>query len=252
MRTEIVNNLSFENYRASQGLSKHALDTFAVAPAMYLHKQANPTSPSRAMVMGTLIHAQALESEIGYAVGPKVDRRTKAGKEEWENFCFENAGLEIITREEADIIHGVSDAAQMLIEKYCSKEQLVEQSMYWGRGGVQCKGRPDLICTINGEPAIVDLKTTQDITSFDKKFYHFKYDIQAAWYAYGAGKALGVFPEFYFLVVDTEAPYLSQLIHTSDRVMEQADMRIDDLLVKYAQCQATGNFTEGLSELRSI
>jgi len=252
MRTELVKNLSFKDYRESGGLSKHALDTFAVAPAMYLYKQANPTPASRAMTMGTLIHAAALEGETLYAVGPKVDRRTKAGKEEWENFCIENAGKEIITQDEAETIRGVSDAARPLIDKYCGTDLLIESSMYWGRNFVQCKGRPDIICTINGTPAIVDLKTTQDITLFDKKFYHFKYDIQAAWYSFGAGKVLGVFPEFYFLAVDTEPPYLAQLIRTSDKVMDQAEYRIDELLERYADCEATGNFTAGLPELRTI
>lgn len=252
MRTELVKDLSFTDYRASAGLSKHALDTFAVAPKNYLYKQAHPISPSKAMVMGTLIHAEALEGEVLYAVGPKVDRRTKAGKEEWEVFCLENAGKEIITPDEAEVIRGVSESARPLIDKYCGTDLIIESSMYWGRSGVQCKGRPDIICTINGNPAIVDLKTTQDITSFDKKFFHFKYDIQAAWYSYGAGKVLGVFPEFYFLAVDTEPPYLAQLIRTSDKVLDQAEYKIEFLLEDFAKCEATGDFTAGLPELRTI
>ena len=252
MRTELVKSLSFTDYRASEGLSKHALDTFAVAPAMYLHKQANPISPSRAMTMGTLIHAEALEHEIGYAVGPKVDRRTKLGKEEWENFCYNNAGLEIITQEEAQTIRGVSDAARLLIEKYCSGEMVIESSMYWERGGVQCKGRPDIICTIDGKPAIVDLKTTQDIASFSKKFWHFKYDVQAAWYAYGLGKLTGVFPEFYFLAVDTDAPHLAQLIRASETTIARSNYSIDRWLEDYVECSRTGDFTRGLPELSAI
>jgi len=242
-----------QDYRAMEGLSKHELDNFAVAPAYYQHRKSQEWKPSRSMEIGTLIHSVVLEGRIDYAVGPEVDRRTKAGKEEWQAFCEENIGKTIVSKDEEAVIRGCFDACTPLMEQCQFTCEDVETSMFWTRDGIQCKGRPDLIAMINGEICLVDLKTTNDIRHFDSTFYRFRYDVQAAWYQYGLTEALGLAttPGFWFLVVDTEAPHLCQFMRPSSEVLANANAKIEQELAHFKRCQVAQEWP-GLPQFKLI
>lgn len=234
MKPYMIQHLEMRDYRVSEGLSKHEFDSFLVAPAYYQFKKTKEWKPSREMILGTLIHSAAIEGRIEYAVGPEVDKRTKAGKEEWALFCENNIGMEIITPDEERRINGAVSKAKTLLSQ-CKIEH-VESSMYWNRNGVLCKGRPDIIGGFNGNLCIIDLKTTSDFNKFDQKFWSFNYDMQAAWYRRGLMEITGQQCDFWFLVVDTEEPHFAQWVLLSSKAIEDADARIDEGLEQYLDC----------------
>lgn len=250
----IKRNIPMDEYRAMPGLSKHELDNFALAPSYYKFKKTKEWKPSRSMEMGTLIHSYILEDKKDWAVGPQVDKRTKAGKEEWQEFCEHNLGKVIITQDEYETIEGCYDACLPLLGAIeADFQEDVETSVFWRRYSVECKGRPDLIGHVNGELSIIDLKTTNDIRSFDHKFFGFRYDVQAAWYQYGVAQAmeLDALPAFWFLVVDTEAPYLAQLVRASSDLLDQANEKIDEEIAYFKRCEES-DLWPGLPEQRLI
>jgi hypothetical protein len=249
----ILRNTPMSEYRQMEGLSKHELDAFAVAPSYYQHKKSQEWKPSRSMEMGTLIHSLVLEGRVDYAVGPDVDRRTKAGKEEWQLFCEENLGKTIITEAEAQIIVGCYKACEPLMEHCVYDSDNIETSLFWERDGVKCKGRPDMIATVNREVCLVDLKTTNDIRNFDSSFHRFRYDVQAAWYQYGFKQAAGLSeaPGFWFLVVDTEAPHLAQFMRAGNEVLANANAKIEEELAYFSRCQQAQEWP-GLPEFKLI
>jgi exodeoxyribonuclease VIII len=251
----IKHNLPMAEYRQMPGLSKHELDNFAVAPAYYKHRRAQEWKPSRSMEIGTLIHSLVLEGRCDYAVGPEVDRRTKAGKEEWQIFCENHMNKVIVTREEAAVIDGCLQAVSPLMEYCVYQDDDIECSMFWERDGVACKGRPDMIAMINGQTCLVDLKTTNDIRNFDSSFYRFRYDVQAAWYQYGYNAATGnlrdELPGFWFLVVDTETPHLTQFMRAGSEILEQANAKIEEELAHFRRCEIADNWP-GLPEFKLI
>jgi len=238
----ILQNLEMTEYRQRPGLSKHELDAFSVAPAYYQWKKTQKWKPSRQMELGTLVHSHALEGVVDYALGPVVDRRTKAGKEEWELFCQENLGKMILTAEEHAAVTGAVDAVRPFIEAVGDCDIMnvaTEASMFWKRNGVECKGRPDLIGSLDGKRLrIFDIKTTTGIQWFDSKFFSLRYDVQAAWYAYGLKECLGLDeePNFCFLVVDMEAPHLTQFVFPASEVLAQANEKICSELDLYKDC----------------
>ena len=249
----ILRNTPMAEYRQMSGLSKHELDNFAVAPSYYLHRKAQEWKPSRSMEMGTLIHSLVLEGRCDYAVGPEVDRRTKAGKEEWQIFCENNIGKTIVTRDEAAIITGCFKACEPLMEHCVYDDDNIETSLFWERDGVKCKGRPDMIAQINGETCLVDLKTIAGISNFESSFNRFRYDVQAAWYQYGLMQAakMDEVPGFWFLVVDTEAPHLAQFMRAGSEILEQANSKIDEELAHFKRCQIAQAWP-GLPEFKLI
>lgn len=246
----IHHNMPMSEYRSLDGLSKHQFDWFVQAPAYYQWRKTQDFKPSRDMILGTLIHAQALEGRIEYAVGPQVDRRTKIGKETWEAFCFENAGKEVVNEEEGARIEGAVAAAEVLLAdlgfnaKTATEEQMewVEASMFWmdkSHPDIQFKGRPDLIIppSAKGEPwTIVDLKTTSDFFKFRRKFFDLNYDRQAAWYTWGLRQLGKIEVQFKFVVVDTEAPHFGQIVVLDDYTFQHAEGRMHQNLAAFVAC----------------
>lgn len=251
MKTELLENIQMNEYRQMAGLSKHQLDAFNVCPAYYKWRATQEFKPSRDMELGTLIHSSALEGRIEYVVAPPMDRRTKAGKEAWEAFSVENEGMVILTKDEGDRVEGAVEAVKPLLDMVFGK-QIIEASMFWERGGHQCKGRPDMITEVGDVPAIVDLKTTSDIGRFDQKFFGLGYDKQAAWYTDGLAKITGETNiAFYFLVVDTQPPHLCQWVLASSEVIKNANAKLDPLLLQLKVCMDT-DVWPGLPRIRTI
>jgi hypothetical protein len=242
MRNEIVYGLSDAEYFASEGLSKHKLDDFAKAPLLYKHRLGKEFKPSRSMELGTLVHKKFLNNRVAWVVPPTVNRRTKAGKALWREFCEDNAlaGLTVVTQEEENSILGAVDSLGALLDVVLDN---VEVTMYWERDGVQCRGKADAIhTTATGSVLIYDIKTTSDISKFDRDFFRLRYDHQAAWYSYGYEKLTGKIPAFVFLVADMEAPHLSQCVLVSGRTIDKANASIDSTLLNFKQCHATNHW----------
>ena len=256
MRTEIITNMEASVYRAEPGLSKHEFTSFCIAPIVFKRRKVHKRS-SKAMELGTVIHSLVLENKVEYAALPEdSDRRTKAGKEAYQRFCEEHPNKFVISAEEERMVLGVQEAATPMIRELVQgcKRKVVEASMFWERGGVQCKGRPDLIVQHGDKYLIVDLKTTTGIAGFDRNFFSLKYHWQAAWYMYGLHKALDI-PldsiEFYFAVVDTEDPHLTQVVIPSSGVIAEAQDAIEVELFRFAECEKTDTWP-GLPKRRII
>jgi hypothetical protein len=214
------------------------------------------------MILGTLIHAEALEGRVEYAVGPQVDRRTKIGKETWEAFCQDNIGKEVVNEEDAARIKGAVSSAKELLKQldYQPDKDLgklwVEAAMFWEDNsfpGVQFKGRPDLIIPHpSGDPdeltTVVDLKTTTDFFRFTSKFWQFGYNKQAAWYQWGLRQIGYSKTRFIFAVVDTEAPHFGQNMELGKHEQKVVWSRIQGHLHHFVECTAKNEWPEPSSE----
>jgi hypothetical protein len=252
MKKELILDLEMNQYRKLDGLSKHQLDAFSVCPSYYKWRGTQEWKPSKEMELGTCIHSLALEGRVDYVQAPEeINRKTKAGREEWHDFCFENQGKIVVNAEEAARIEGAVKACEPLLNMISAKK-IIEGSMFWERGGMQCKGRPDVITEIKGKPAIVDLKTTSDIMRFDSKFFSLKYDRQAAWYAYGLKQIHDLDEvDFYFLVVDTEEPFLAQWVKPDQEVLDSANVKLDLAVAGLKHC-IEQDVWPGLPTIRTI
>jgi len=260
MKNHIIADLASENYHSMPEISKHGLDLVHKCPALYKYKQTHKddSEQSPALRWGTLVHTRVLEPAVYHStvvVAPQCDRRTKAGKEIWEEFTTFNAGKTIITEDEftklSDIAIAIGEhaGARTLLDGDVS----IESSMFWTdeETGVQCRARPDII---RPDGLIVDLKTTQDASSgaFAKSCAQFRYHVQAAFYMDGLA-AQGVEVQgFAFIAVEKDAPHLIAT-YVCDRTMleigrqaYQADLRT------YAECKATNiwpGYPETIEEL---
>ena len=102
----ISSEINFEEYKAIDAVNASFIKKFAECPAA-AHL---PFEPTRNMVIGTAVHALALEGEevflSEFVVVPEVDKRTKDGKAEWAAFEQANVGKTLLSRDEFETVQG--------------------------------------------------------------------------------------------------------------------------------------------------
>lgn len=168
---------------------------------------------SSAMKLGTAVHQALLEPEDFddiYHIIDKIDKRTKAGKEEY-NKQIELAQNKIVL--ESDIYYIINQIKKSfkenrLAQKYCIGEK--ELSHYSKMDGIDVRVRPDCINRMSN--FISDVKTCQDNSpeGFKKDIYKWGYHLQAAFYMDVCG-----IENFKFIAVTTSFPFTVE-VHTLD------------------------------------
>ncbi|QTI81459.1 PD-(D/E)XK nuclease-like domain-containing protein (plasmid) [Roseomonas marmotae] len=249
----VYTTLSNPEYHHGPGINKGLLDLIHKSP---LHAKAalvgEPEAPTEAMKVGTAVHALVLEPkeyERLYAVAPHVDRRTKAGKEAWAQFCEEHAGAEIITEDTAELVRAIAASvhAHPAAHALLSAEGKAEMSAYWQDtiSGELCKCRPDFW---RRDGIIVDLKTTEDASpeGFARSVVNYRYYVQAPWYLEGLRHVFdaGLAPEgyerpkgFVFVAVEKKPPFAVGVYVLEQAAYETGAHEARADLDKFAQCK---------------
>lgn len=238
----IRHDLTNAEYHSSPAISKSGLDLIRKAPALFRWRQKNRQLPTPALRWGTLIHLAVLEPWLldqDIMVAPKIDRRTSAGKAEWEAFLIASENKELVTAEEMAELMATRDAvhAHPAAAKALAGTPTIEQSIFWDHEGIACRCRPDAV-TASG--VIVDLKTTRDASpdGFAKSIAQYRYHVQAAYYSDGYEAAFGRQPKgFVFIAVETEPPFLVAVYVASEAMIMRgrADYLAD--LETFRQCR---------------
>jgi hypothetical protein len=240
------------DYHAHAAISKSHLDQVAKSPLHYWARYLDPNrvvpEPTPAMAIGSAVHTHVLELDqwdARYVSAPDgIDRRTKAGKAEWEAFTAAATGRTVLPKADADLVMRMAQsvfshpAAAMLL----ALPGKAETTQMWtdAATGLECKCRPDWL-TDDGR-LLVDLKTTEDASrGFAKSIAQWRYHVQASWYLDGIEQATGTRPEqFLFLCVEKKAPY-AVAVYAADAEMiaagAQTAARDLDVL---ATCKAAG------------
>ena len=210
---KIYNNLTNAEYRAKKDfLSASDIKTLLENP--YAFKNEFQKAKTDNMTLGSLIHTLILEPnnlQRDYLVIDEVlNLRTnegKAKKAEYESKA-EAENKELIT---SDTLNKALEIAESFkkspIYNLFNENGVAELSIFGKIDEMPCKCRPDYF--IKDKNIILDLKTTNtqggaSADGFIKAVANFKYYIQAAFYL-----ELTQAKEFYFVVIETNAPYMS-------------------------------------------
>ena len=206
-----------EKYHSSAGISASGLKTIYKKSVRH-HIDRKPFE-SAAMALGSAVHAAMLEPNTffdDYHVMPKIDRRTKEGKEAYLVEQKKAEGKVLITPDDYEKINAILDNFRNddLAQKYC--KGVIELSHYGKHEGLDVRVRPDCLNKVQG--FISDVKTCQDNSpmAFKRDVYKYAYHLQAAFYM----DIIGV-DEFRFIAVETNYPYTIEVYTLSDEMIEQ-------------------------------
>ncbi len=218
---------------------KHMRDS----PAHYLAALDADRKASKAMNLGSATHAAILEPERVPTMLALWDGGRKAGKA-WEAFEAANADRLIVKPDEfssvcamAEAVHAHPEASRLLALPGRS-----ETPITWldPATGLRCKGLLDR----HTDGILIDLKTTR---STDPRFFasqaaRLGYHLQLAHYATGLEVLTGSRPAVYMIAVENAAPFDVAVYLLTDDVIIPAQETVGELLVKVAECRASGHW----------
>jgi len=187
---------------------------------------------SSALNFGKAFHTIVLEPEKFETDIAVFEGKTRRGKV-WEEFKEKNEGITIITEAEYKKILDMRKHLVTPDESY----EFIENSTHevvnvWNTLNINCKGKVDCVYDSNDKKILIDVKTTQDASpdAFRRSAYKYGYHRQAAFYTDGMGA-----DEFWFAVVEKEAPYRTGLYKASDEFLNNGRIEISKLMEKYRE-----------------
>lgn len=237
--------ISNAEYRQMEGLASTDIKRMmrSMAYWKYFNDHPEEEKDTKALKFGRASHKFMLEPfdfDNEYAVEPKVDRRTKEGKEIYAKFESESAGKEIIDEETRDKLTAMRE---MLYKTPYVKTLLNgehEKSFFWtdAATGIKCKCRPDSYGKFGKHNVIVDYKTTTnaETDAFMRSALKYNYDVQAAHYSAGLEEVYGKDYLFIFIAQETTAPYLVNVLQADAYFMENGREVRRVMLETYKKC----------------
>ena len=253
MKNGIVIETNKEYHGHINAISKSRLAKLSVCPRYFKWCEDNQQEPTQDLIFGSAFHKVVLEPDTfneEFAVLPNdIDRRTKAGKEAYNQFLLENATRSIITQEDFDTIIAMKSSIES--NKYA--RTLLngdrEQSIYYvdDLTGIKCKVRPDVRKQIKDMVVIVDLKSCKSAApeDFMRDVVKYSYDLQVAMYKTGVSKALSIGLDkidFVFLAVEKKSPHLMGIYEANEDIFNRGEAHYRKYLGTLKQCMETNDW----------
>lgn len=241
----VYEEISNAEYRKREGLASTDIKRMMKSMAYWKYFVDNPKDEkdTPSLKFGRAYHKFMLEPydfNNEYAIMPKIDRRTKEGKEAYAQFEKEAEGKEIIDEETHEKLIAMQDVLYKTpyVKKLIAGEH--EKSFFWTdeKTGIKCKCRPDSFGMFGKQPICLDLKTTTnaETDAFMRSALKFNYDVQAAHYTAGLEAIYGKDYSFVFIAQETEAPYLVNVLQADDYFMANGREVRDVMLETYKKC----------------
>lgn len=224
-------------------LSQSQLKDFMVSPAYYQLRLKKPRQETYEMMIGTATHSALLEPESfaeNYVCIPKIDRRTKAGKEQFDLYTKESFGKIAIQEDDYLSILAMRDSVleHPRAKDILSFEKEVEKEIFFSLEDVPCRAKLDAIVPkIN---TIIDFKTSRSSSSksFQKDMINNGYDIQAFWYFEAYKSLTGSYPDFYaFIVASKEEPYPVSVFSVDKEFIDRGRYKSLKALAEFKECK---------------
>lgn len=239
-----------DEYRSHEGVSRSELFQIAKSPLHFKYAQENPTERSAALTFGAACHKYILEADDffnEYVIAPQVDRRTKEGKEKYNQFLAECGDREVISATDYDIITDMGDAIKAnkaASELLYADGAKYEQSFFWtdSMTGEAVKCRPDAMVEVDGKKYIIDYKTTTSCADgqFEWSARKYGYKLQAGMYREGVFQNTLDDYGFIFIAQEKDAPYAVRIYVCTEEFINEGYDQYRELLGIYHHCKETG------------
>lgn len=242
--------MSQKKYREAEGISRSELFKISRSPMHFKYSMENPED-SASLAFGRALHKYILEKDDFYndfIVLPEINRRTKAGKEEYERYQMEafESGRELVSRADMTVIMEMYAAVMghPLAKQLLTGEH--EKDFFWTDDGTgeKCKCRPDCLTEYNGQKYIVDYKSTDSCEDghFERSCRKYGYKFQAGMYTEGVFQNTFEQYGFIFVAQEKKAPYAVRVYFCTPEFVAQGYDKFRELIGIYHSCRETGNW----------
>ena len=242
--------ISNKEYRAMEGVSRSELNTILQkTPMHFLYERMHPKEDTPSLAFGRAVHKAILEPDTffdEFTEGIAVDRRTKEGRQKWEDFLAAVGDKEVISPTDMEIIRDM----KAVIDKDPIASQFLkgetEQSFFWtdAATGEKCKVRPDCITEIDGKTYLVDYKTTDSCAdgAFERSVRKYGYKFQSGMYREGYFQCTFKDAGFVFVAQEKTAPYAVRVYMCTDEFMDEGYNQFREAIGIYHDCNMKNHF----------
>lgn len=257
----LVYDLDFNDYKDAEGLNHSSLKNIFPpnTPLDFWWHKHHPRKPSESMDFGSAVHIAIFEHnrfDDAVTIAPECDRRTKAGKEEYNAFIESAAGKIILTLEQLDSCYYIIEACQghPLLRDYLSMEGgKSEVSGFYSYRDVNLKFRTDFM--IPSHKIILDLKTTKagHDRAFQRSVFDFCYHSQAAFYLLGMQEITGeTWADFLWIALESSPPHKIYVYEPETSWLAHGMKLIDEGLDIYKECLKNNRYPGVAPEIRTL
>lgn len=236
-----------KEYRNDPAISRSELFEIRKSPLHFKYMQDSQKEDTPSLLFGRALHKMILEPDSfdkEFAVAPVCDRRTKAGREQYNAFLVENIDKDVICQDDyyimlamADVVNRHDLASKLLAGKH-------EQSFFWTDPdtGERCKVRPDCMTEYDGQLYLVDYKTTDSCagSDFERSVRKYGYDFQAGMYTEGVFANTFERYGFKFIAQEKKPPYAVRVYDCSEEFIQQGYDKFREYIGIYHQCKTSG------------
>jgi hypothetical protein len=246
-------------YRAYPAISKSDLFKITKSPLHFKWSMENKEDKTAALIFGSACHKYILERDdfdSEFAVALNVDRRTKAGKEEYAKWLEENKWKDVVSSDDMEKIKAMAEVvdSNKFAKRLLSGEH--EKSFFWTdeQTGEECKCRPDDITIIGNQHILVDYKTTDnaETEAFRASAIKYGYDLQAGMYCEGYKANTGEDAIFIFVAQEKKPPYAINILQADEYMMIEGKNLFHDLMEIYHNCKVTDNWYGYMGETGDV
>ena len=219
------------------------------SPEKYKWFKEHPEPETPALLFGRVVHKLLLEHQdffSEFCITPRVDRRTREGREKYAEF---EAAVDGRTQISGDMYRQALEMTMKAIEEPFVNTLIAgrhEVPITWTdeETGVKCKARLDCLTEIDGQLYVVDYKTTTSahLGSFSNSAFKYGYHFQAAMYLDGVKAVTGRDAKFFFIAQEKDEPYAVCVYAADDEFIHSGEDKFRELIGIYRECEASGNW----------
>ncbi len=236
--------MSEEEYTALDAIRASTVKTLARSTLAHLRVDlSRPREDTDAFRVGRALHCAVLRpSDFAeeFAITPKCDRRTKAGREGHEAACVAAEGRTLLAESDAHIV----DSMTRSIRAHASASRAldlctVRERVFLGEiSGEKCKCRVDAA----ERGILLDLKTTISAAphAFSRSVAEYGYALQFAFYRAILRQHGYTIDDCMIVAIEKSAPYAVACFRLRDEDLERADAVVRRLVGEIGDAQRTG------------
>lgn len=238
-----------KEYRAREGVSSTDLKHMVKSPAHFRYWKDHPQEDTPALLFGRASHKYMLEKDdffTEFAIAPNIDRRTKAGKEEYAAFLEESKDKDIISADDFQKIQEMHEAlySTPFVAQLLSGEKELSFFLEDEETGLMMKCRPDCLSTIGDAHILIDYKSCQDASmeTFMRSAINLGYDLQMSYYKDIMDKVTGHEHSVIFIAQEKTPPYAVNILEANEYFIKSGRDMYRTYLDLYKECSDSGNW----------
>jgi exodeoxyribonuclease VIII len=222
------------------------------SPLHYRHRLTTPREDNARLALGRAAHTAVFEPDrflLDYAL---FEGERRAGKA-WEAFAEQHANRTILKRAEYEQCLAIRNAVrEHRVAATYLERGAGEKAIRWTdrATGIECKARLDWHS--RSRPAIVDLKSTGDISKFADISARMLYHCQGAFYQGGLEAVEGERFPVVFIAVEKDAPHDVGVFVLDEDALYAGSEEVRYLLERVTTCRQTGRWPGRYDEEQSL